>query len=178
MVWLQLRPPKHRESGEKKCEHRGPDCPALPAIACHQAKHVNQCRTEPENHEDFNEVAQWGRGFEWVRAVLPKKSATIRPELFDCDLRRNRSKWDLLRCAFKRRRRRIALEGLHDALLRQHDRDQDRQWQQNIERAAGEIGPEIPDTTGLLTHQSPRQRNRDGDAGCGAYAIVNGPPRP
>src|SRR4029077_12127324 len=144
---MQLRPPKRDEPREKQCKHRRPDRPALPAIPCHQAKHVNERGAKPEDDENFNEVAQRGWVFEWMRAVLSKKSATIRPELFDCDLRRDRSKWNLLRCAFERCRRRIAIEALHDALLRQHDRDQDRQWQQNIESTAGEIGPEIPDTT-------------------------------
>ena len=79
----------------------------------------------------------------------------------------------MLRRAFDRRRGRITVEGLHHALLHEHDRNQDRQRQQDVERAARKIGPKIPDAVRLLAHKPTRQRDGDRDAGRSAHEIVH-----
>src|SRR5260370_42133896 len=92
-----------------------------------------------------------------MRAVLSEKSAAVCSELFDCNLRSDRSKRNQLLCAFNGRRGWISVQGLNDALLRQHDYNQDRQRQQEVERTACQIGPKISDAARLLAHQSARQ---------------------
>ena len=143
------------ENPARKKETWPPNCPALALIARHDAKHVDQRRTEPKNDEDFDEIGQRRRILEWVRAVLPKKSATVGAELFDCDLRGGRSERNLLDRTLHRGCRCVAMKRLHDALLHEDQGKEDRKRQQDVECAAGEIGPEISELLPCL-RTSPR----------------------
>ena len=52
------------------------------------------------------------------------------------------------------------VEGLHDALADQDDREHDRQRQQDVDRGADEIGPEVADAARFLAGEAANQRDQ------------------
>ena len=105
--------------------------------------------------DDLQEVRQRGRVLERMRGIGVEEAAAIGAEHLDRDLRSDRADGDGLLGAFQRRRIDIGAERLRHALPDQEQRRDDADRHENVERAAGDIDPEITDRS------SPkRARNR------------------
>ena len=50
----------------------------------------------------------------------------------------------------------VRAEGLHHALADEHQREDERERQENVERGAGEVGPEVADGRHLLAREAAR----------------------
>ena len=83
---------------------------------------------------------------------------------------------DRLLGAFEGRRVDIGAEILRHALPDQDQRAHDRDRYQDVERAAGQIDPEIADCLGLAPHEAADQRQRQCDAGRRRNEVVHGEP--
>ncbi len=141
------------------------DRPALPLVADHAAEHVGHRGAEREDRDHLHEVRQRGRVLEGVRGVGVEEAAAIGAEHLDRDLRGDRADRDGLLGAFQRRRLDIGTERLRHALPDQEQRVDDADRQQHIERAAGDIDPEIADGAHRGAGEAADQRHRQRDAG-------------
>ena len=151
-----LGPVGDANAGEEQHAHRGEHGPALALIADHAAEHVGERGAEREDRDHLNEVRQRGRVLERVRGIGIEEPAAIGAEHLDRDLRGNRPDRDGLLGAFKRRRLDIGAERLRHALPHQKQRGDNADRQQDIERAAGDIDPEIADRLGRTSRAKPR----------------------
>ena len=98
-----------------------------------------------EDRDHLHEIRQRRRIFEGMRGVGVEEAAAIGAEHLDGDLRGDRADGDRLLGAFERRRIDIGPKRLRDALPDQEQRVDDADRQQDVERAARDIDPEIAD---------------------------------
>ena len=134
-------------------------------VADHAAEHVGQRRAEREDRDDLHVVRQRGRVFERMRGIGVEEAAAIGAEHLDRDLRGHRPDRDGLLGAFQRRCIDIGAERLRNALPDQEQRVGHADRQQDIERAAGDIDPEIADGAHRMPREAADQRDREHDAG-------------
>ena len=100
-----------------------------------------------------------------MRGIGVEEAAAIGAEHLDRDLRGDRPDRDGLLGAFERRRLDIGAERLRHALPHQEQRVRHADRQQHIERAAGDIDPEIADGLGGRARKAADERDRQHDAG-------------
>ena len=148
VVAVRFRPIGQDDAGEEQHAHRGEHRPALALVADHAAEHVGERGAEREDRDDLHEIRQRSRVLERMRGIGVEEAAAIGAEHLDRDLRRDRPDRDGLLGAFERGRIDIGAERLRHALPDQEQRGHDADRQQHVERAAGDIDPEIAD--GLL----------------------------
>ena len=145
VVAVRLGPVADRDAGDEQHAHHGEDRPALPLVADHAAEHVGQRRADREDREHLHEVRQRRRVLERMRGIGVEEAAAVGAEHLDRDLRGDRADRDGLLGAFERRRLDIGAERLRHALPDQEQRVDDADRQQDVERAARDIDPEIAD---------------------------------
>ena len=148
--------------------------PALALIADHAAEHVGQRRPDGEDRDHLHEVRQRGRILERVRRVGVEKAAAVGAEHLDGDLRGHRADRDRLLGAFERGRVDVGPDRLRDALPDQEQRVEDADGQQDVERAAGDIDPEVTDRLGRRAGEPAHQRDREHNAGRRRQEILVG----
>ena len=153
--------------------HRGEDRPALPGVPDRLAERPGQPRAEREDRQHLDEVRDVAGVLERMRRIGVEEAAAIGAEHLDRDLRRDRAERDDLLRAFHRRRGDRAGERLRDAERDQHQRIDDADRQQDVERDPGQIGPEIADAVRLAPREAADQREGDGDAGRRRQEIVH-----
>ncbi len=163
-------------AGEEQQAHRGEDRPALALVADHAAQHIGQCRADREDRDQLDEIGQRVRVLVGMRRVGVQEAAAIGAEDLDRFLRGDRALRDRLLGAFERRRVDIGAEILRHALPHVEQRDHHRERQQDVERAAGQIDPEIADRLGLAPHKAADQRQCQSDAGRRRDEIVHRQP--
>src|SRR5437764_1156716 len=78
--------------------------------------------------------------------------------------------------AFERRRIGVGVQVLRHALPNEHQREDDRDGQQDVENAAGEIDPEIADRLRRAAGKTAHQRHRERDARSGGDKVVHREP--
>ena len=100
-----------------------------------------------------------------MRGVGVEEAAAVGAEHLDRDLRGDRADRDGLLGAFQRRRLDIGAERLRHALPDQEQRVDDADRQQDVERAAGDIDPEVADRLHRRAREAADQRDREHDAG-------------
>ena len=72
------------------------------------------------------------------------------------------------------RHRLIGAEVLHDALRDEQERQNEGHWQQDVERRAHEVDPEVADRLRVLGAEPPDERNERGDASRGRDEVLDG----
>ena len=100
-----------------------------------------------------------------MRGIGVEEAAAIGAEHLDRDLRGDRADRDGLLGAFQRGRVDIGAERLRHALPDQEQRVDDADRQQDVERAARDIDPEIADGPHRRAREAADQRDRQHDAG-------------
>ena len=98
-----------------------------------------------EDRDHLHEVRQRRRVLERMRGIGVEEAAAIGAEHLDRDLRGDRPDRDGLLGAFERGRIHVWAQRLRDALPDQEQRIDDADRQQDVERAARDIDPEIAD---------------------------------
>ncbi len=109
-----------------------------------------------------------------VRRIGVHEPAAVGAEFLDGFLARHRAHRDRLLGAFQRRHVDRAEQGLRHAARGHHERDDDRKRQQQIERDARHIDPEIANRCRGRALKGAHQRESDGEPGRGGQEIVNG----
>ncbi len=177
-------------------EHRRKHGPPLARIPHHFAERVAQRARDHEDRQQLEEVRQRRRVLVRVRGIDVEESAAVGAQLLDRDLRRCGSQRQELLGHFLARgvlrvlcelRRLIRGEALHDPLRNQEHGQHDRQRQQDIQRAARHIDPEVADQPfamrdGLLVAGGRRRaaakstdhRRQHGQTGRGRDEILHG----
>ena len=113
----------------------------------------------------LHEIRQRGRVLERMRRIGVEEAAAIGAEHLDRDLRGDRADRDGLLGAFQRGGVDIGAERLRHALPDQEQREEHADREQDVERAAGDIDPEIADGLGRGAREAADQRDRQHDAG-------------
>ena len=162
-------------SGTNRIGHRREHRPALARVADHPAERVAQRRRDEQDREHLEEVRERRRVLERMRGVGVEEAAAVGAELLDRHLRGDRAHRQRLRlsvvtfsitglpCGVLDRvavRHRSSAAGrssaaaasrpctpevLHHALADEQQREHDRQRQQDVERDAREVDPEVAD---------------------------------
>ena len=109
-----------------------------------------------------------------MRRVGVEEAAAIGAEHLDGDLRGDGADGDGLLGAFQRRRVDISAERLRHALPDQKQSIGNADRQQDVERAAGDIDPEIADGLRRGPREAADQRHREHDAGCRREEVLMG----
>ena len=165
VVAVRFGPVADDDAGDEQHAHDGEDRPALALVADHAAEHVGERGADREDRDHLHEVRQRGRVLERMRGIGVEEAAAIGAEHLDRDLRGDRADRDGLLGAFQRRRIDIGAERLRHALPDQEQRVDDADRQQDVERAAGDIDPEIADRLHRGARKAADQRDRQHDAG-------------
>ena len=129
-----------------------------------------------EDRQHLHEVRQRRRVLVGVRRVGVEEAAAVGAQHLDGELRGHRPLRDRLLAAFERRGRDIGGEVLRHALPDVEQRQHDAGGQQQVERAADQVGPEIADALGIGAREATHQRHREGDAGGGAREVLHRQP--
>ncbi|ENN88782.1 hypothetical protein RHSP_23431 [Rhizobium freirei PRF 81] len=168
-----LGPVGHDHAGDEQRAHRGQDGPALTLAADHAAEDVGQRSTDGEDRQHLDEVGERVRVLERMSGVGVEETAAIRAEHLDGKLRGNRANGDRLLHAFERRRIDIGAERLRHAKIDVYQRQNDADRQQDIERRADHIDPEIADRLARGARECADQRDGDGNAGCRRHEVLH-----
>ena len=161
-------------SGEEQHAHHGEDGPALPLVADHAAEHVGQRGAEREDRDDLHVIRQRGRILERMRGIGVEEAAAIGAQHLDRDLRRDRADRDGLLGAFERCRVDIGAERLRNPLPDQEQRIGNADRNEDVERAAGHIDPEISDRLRRMARKAADDSDSEHDAGRGGEKILMG----
>ena len=166
-------PVGHDDAGNEQHAHGGEDGPTLALVADRAAEHVGERRPDREDRNHLHEVRQRGRVLERMGRVGVEEAAAIGAEHLDGDLRGDRPDRDGLLRTFQRGRFHIRAERLRNTLPDQEQRVNDADRQQDVERAAGDIDPEIPDGPGRCARKTADQRHGERNPGrCGKEVLV------
>ncbi len=103
-----------------------------------------------------------------------EEAAAVGAEHLNRDLRGDRPHRDRLLAAFERCRIDIGTKGLRDALPDQEQREDNASRQQDVERAAGHIDPELSDGSCRGAREPTDQRDGQHDAGRGGDEVLGG----
>ena len=107
-----------------------------------------------------------------MRGIGVEEAAAVGAEHLDRDLRGDRPDGDGLLGALERGRIDIGAERLRNALPDQEQRVDDADRQQDVERAARDIDPEIADGPHRRARKAADQRHRQHDAGRGRQEVL------
>jgi hypothetical protein len=152
--------------------HCGEDGPALALVADHAAEHVGERGADREDRDHLHEVRERGRVFERVRRVGVEKAAAVGAEHLDRNLRSDRADGDCLLRPFERRCVDVGTERLRHPLPDQKQSEGNANRNEDVERAAGDIDPEIAHRARGVTRKAADQRDRQHDAGGGREIIL------
>ena len=169
-----FRPVTDGDTGDEQDAHRGQDRPALALVADHAAEDVGQRRAEREDRHHLDQVGDRVGIFEGMRGIGVEEAAAIGAEHLDGDLRGHRTDRDRLLRTFERGGVDIGAERLRHAEPDIDEGQHDAERQQDVERAAGHIDPEIADRLDRGAGKAADQRDRDGDADRGRHEVLHG----
>ncbi len=106
--------------------------------------------------------------------VRVEEAAAVRAELLDRFLRGDRPLRDRLRRAFQRLGHRVRMEILDDSLRAEDDRDDDGDRQEDVERGARQVDPEVADPIRFVPRESANERDGDRDARGRRHEVLHG----
>ena len=112
----------------------------------------------------------FSNGCDGVRVV---RTAAVLADLLDRLLARDRAAGDRLRLAGDRRDGLRGVEVLDDALAHEHEREDERERQQDPRRRADEVDPEVAERVRAPAHEAADQRDRDRGAGGRRHEVVH-----
>ncbi|MNL24772.1 hypothetical protein D3C87_1462210 [compost metagenome] len=141
----RFRPIGHCNTGDEQNTHGSKDCPALTGVADHTAEDVGEGSTDREDRHHLDHVGDGIRVFERMRGIGIEETAAIGAEHLDRQLRRYRADCDRLPRAFKRLGADISAKRLRHAEPYVNQGKHDTGRQQDVERRAHHIHPEIAD---------------------------------
>ena len=167
-IALPFRPIGQAKPAQEQQAHHRKDRPALAGVLHHAAEGVGQRRADHQDGPHLHEIGQAGGILEGMRRIDVEEAAAIGAQHLDRFLRSHRPLRDQLLDAFQAHGLGVGAQILRHALPHQEQRHQDGHGQQHIERAAGEIDPEIAHRLGGAPRKAADQRQRQGDAGGGA----------
>ena len=140
---MPLGPVAERHAGDEQDPHHGQDRPALLLIADHPAEYVGERSADRENRDNLYKIRQRRRVLERMRGIGVEESAAVGAEHLDRYLRSHGADRDGLLGAFECRRIDVLTQSLRHALPDQEQRIDHADRQQDVERAAGDIDPEV-----------------------------------
>jgi hypothetical protein len=153
----------HNAQRNEHDEHGRQDGPALTGVPDHLAERVGERGRDEQQSVDIEEVGYGRRILEGMSGIGVEEPAAVRTQHLDGDLRCGRPESDDLVCdgmavgVFGRLQepyRRVRAERLDDALRYEKDRENRRQRQEDVERGARQIDPEIAQMVGRLPRDS------------------------
>ena len=171
---MRFGPVTNDDAGDEQHAHRGENGPALALVADHAAEDVGERRADREDRDHLHEVRQRRRVLERMRGVGVEEAAAIGAEHLDRDLRGDRADRDGLLGAFQRGGVDISAERLRDALPDQEQRIRHADRDEDVERAARHIDPEIADGAGRMPSKAANQRDCQDDAGRRRQIVLMG----
>src|ERR1700730_15131072 len=139
--------------------------------------YVGQGGGDPDQQQHLNEVGERGRIFVGMGGVSIEKPAAVGAEDLDHLMRGDRSLGYRLLGALQRRRIDIRAQVLRHALPDEEKSYYDRNRQQHVKRAAGQIDPKIADAARLAPDEAANQGERQHDADRGRDKIMDREPR-
>src|SRR5262249_13398417 len=145
VIAVRFRPVADGDAGNEQHGHDRKDGPALTLVADHTTEYVGERRADREDRDHLHEIRQRRQVLERMRGIGVEEAAAIGAEHLDRDLRRHRPDCDGLLGAFERRRLDVRSERLRNALPDQEQRVDDADRDEDVERAARDIDPEIAD---------------------------------
>ena len=198
-------PTRTARAADEDDDHRREHRPALAGVADHLAEGVAERRRDHEDRQHLEEVRERRRVLERVRRVDVEEAAAVRAELLDGDLRRRRTHRDeLLRHGRRlrlrlsavvehrvavgvlhrgRRRRRlnerhgaVGIEVLDHALRDEDQREHQRQRQEDVERGAHEVDPEVAEVLDLTLAEAADERDERGHARGRGHEVLHREP--
>ena len=117
-------------------------------VTDHAAEHIGERGAKGEDRDGLEEVRKCGRVFEGVSGVGIEEAAAVGAKHLDGDLRGHRANGDGLLSAFQRRSIDVSAQGLRHSLPDEEQGKWNADGQEDVERAAGDIDPEIADGLG------------------------------
>jgi hypothetical protein len=198
-----LRDVAHGQETDEHHGHRREHRPPLAGVGDHRAEGVAERGGDQQDGEDLEKVRQRRGVFEGVRRVDVEEAAPIGSELLDGDLRRGRSHRDDLLGEGRLHglgltlvvEHRLAIlvglglviargldhgdlgirrERLDHALGDQGQAPDDGQGEQDVDRRAREIHPEVADGLRRAPCESADERHQDGHAAGGGDEVLDG----
>ena len=190
-VSFRFRPIRSCDAAQEQNRHGGPHCPPVLGRFRYFPQRVREAGWDRKNRQQLKVVAEWGGIFKRMGAVGVEESTTVCAQHLDGFLRSHRALCDrlitdrvhqgLAICAdhwlairaklwhmlcLHQFRRVIGAEVLYDSLGHQQHGIDDAAWQQQPQRAAGKIYPEVSDGLVLgardASDESHRQRDPHG----------------
>ena len=162
---MGFSPVADHHAGDEQNAHHREDGPALALVADHAAKHIGEAGAEREDRNHMDIVSECCRALIGMRGIRIEEAAAVGAQMLDHHLRGDGALRDGLLGAFERRRVDISAEILRHALPDEHDRTDDADRHQHIERAARDIDPEVAHRLCRRTGKAADQRDRNHDAG-------------
>ncbi len=157
--------------------HSAEDDPALSLVLGIAAERVGEGEREREHRDHLDEVGQRGRILERVGGVGVEEPAAVVAQLLDELLGRHRATGDDLLRALQGGDRGRSVERLGDALPDEHDGADDRDREEDVQDAAGEVHPVVADGRGAASGQPAHQRDGHGQPGSGRREVADGQER-
>ena len=144
-VGLGLEVPSGDREADPQRRHDGREHVALLPILHELAEGAGERERDHEQQEDLDQVGERARVLERMRGVGVEESAAVGPELLDALLRRDRASGDRLGLARDRGHGLERVEVLDHALRHEHEREDERDRQEDPHGPADHVGPEVPD---------------------------------
>ena len=161
----------HEQDGRDNPQH-----PALARIAHPLAEHVEQARTQRNLTQDDQHGREGVGVLEGMRRVDVEEAAAVGPQVLDDLHRGHRPLGDGLRLPVQGMHDRVGVEVLDHALRDEDQRAHDADGQQEVERAARQVHPEVAQVLRAAAREPAHQRHRQRDAGSGGDELVKGQP--
>ena len=168
----------HGEQRHEQDPHRRQYRPSLARVPDHAPEGVGEPGRDEQYRQHLQEVGQRTRVLVRMRGVGIQKAAAVGAELLDALLGGDRAHGQGLGAArLDGGHVLISAEVLDHPLRDEHERQQHRDGQQDVERRARHIHPEVADGGGAVACQTPDERDRDHDAARGGEEVLHRQPR-
>ena len=145
-----LLPYGYDDAARIGCQHDREDARGQLAAFQIEAQREYHRHRDDKDRPAFEHVGEGIRVLQRMRRVHAEITAAVRTELLDGDDGCRRSLRNLLRSAFQRRKRLLAVEGHGRTVYHEQDTHQQRQRHQDTGNAAGQVYPEVPYRLGRL----------------------------
>ena len=152
-----------KSAGEEHDTHRRKERPTLPRVTHHLPEHVRQSGSKAEDQQHLDQVRKGRRILVRMGRVCVGEPAAVRAQHLDSQLRRQRSLSDDLSRTFQGLHRLVRFEILNGALPHEKQRRKHRNGQEDIDRAAGHVDPQIPYGFRTVPGKPANQRYRNRD---------------
>ena len=172
-IGARLRPIDGRHAESEEDAHRGEERPALALVLDHAAEHIGEPRGDDYEQQHLDEVAERRGILVRMCRVRVEKAPAVGAEQLDHFLRGHGSLGERLPRAFQRRRLDVGVDVLRHALPHEERRDDHGDWQQQVERGAREIDPEVADAARSAAGKAANEDERQRDADRGRDEIVD-----